>query len=204
MKKAIRSNKGFSLVELIIVIAITAILVSLLVPNLLGFVTKAKKVADVKTAETIGTALERVLIFEEAAGGQWNKISSIGNQIILDVKDPATGESYRINNVLELNGNKFRSAAGKDSQYLCDLLADELCTKDVKISYTTKYIKLMRISRNRENGRVEVWASNDKEGRSSTVFYRLYPDPDPAFYENTDNPVGYSGRWASNSEKKGK
>lgn len=204
MKKTINSNKGLSLVELIIVIGITTILVSMLVPNLLGHITKAKKVADVQTAATIGSALERVLIFEEAAGGQWDKISSIGNQIILDVKDHETGESYRINNVLELNGNKFRSAAGKDSQYLCDLLAEELATKDVKVSYTTKYIKLMRISRNRDNGRVEVWASNDAEGRSSTVFYRLYPDPDPAFYGNTNNPVGYSGRWASNSEKKGK
>ena len=52
-----RKNKGFSLVELIIVIAIMAILVGIMVPVLLHFVEKSNVSSDFQLADTIRSAI---------------------------------------------------------------------------------------------------------------------------------------------------
>lgn len=51
MKKM--NNKGFSLIELIIVIAIMAVLVAVIAPNLTGYIAKSKTNADKTNADTI-------------------------------------------------------------------------------------------------------------------------------------------------------
>ena len=53
-----KNNKGFSLVELIIVIAIMAVLVGVLAPTYLQYVEKSKKANDVSTIDTIVNAVE--------------------------------------------------------------------------------------------------------------------------------------------------
>jgi len=60
------NNKGFSIVELIIVIAIMAILVGVLSPQLIKYLDKSKKAADVQTAQTIATAVNVALANEDA------------------------------------------------------------------------------------------------------------------------------------------
>lgn len=56
MKKRGISNKGFSLVELIIVIAIMAILVAVMVPFLIKYVEKSKVSSDIQLADSIRNA----------------------------------------------------------------------------------------------------------------------------------------------------
>ena len=56
MKKT--NNKGFSLVELIIVIAIMAVLVGVLAPQFIGYVGKAKISTDIQNAQSIASALQ--------------------------------------------------------------------------------------------------------------------------------------------------
>lgn len=60
------NNKGFSLVELIIVIAIMAILAGALAPQLIKYLDKSRKSTDVQTAQTIATAVNAALAEEEA------------------------------------------------------------------------------------------------------------------------------------------
>lgn len=53
------NNKGFTLMELIIVVAILAILIALIAPNLVGFLdsaTKTSRDANAKTAYTVASA----------------------------------------------------------------------------------------------------------------------------------------------------
>ena len=59
-------NKGFSLVELIIVIAIMAILAAAIAPALIRYIDKSRRSDDVAAAETINTAVQAALANENA------------------------------------------------------------------------------------------------------------------------------------------
>ena len=50
-------NKGFSLIELIVVIAIMAILVGVMAPNVLKYVEQSRVAADTQVIETVRTAV---------------------------------------------------------------------------------------------------------------------------------------------------
>lgn len=55
-----KNNKGFTLVELIVVLVILAILAAVLVPALLGYIDKAKKRKDMNAAEAAYIAAQAV------------------------------------------------------------------------------------------------------------------------------------------------
>lgn len=56
-----RNDKGFSLIELIIVVAIMAILVAVIAPNLTKYLSKSKKNADIANADEIEKIYEQAL-----------------------------------------------------------------------------------------------------------------------------------------------
>lgn len=55
-------NKGFSLVELIIVIAIMAILVGVMAPQLLRYVERTRVSADTQVADSVKTAITTAML----------------------------------------------------------------------------------------------------------------------------------------------
>ncbi|MBR1815846.1 MAG: type II secretion system protein [Lachnospiraceae bacterium] len=57
-----KNEKGFTLVELIVVIVILAILAAILVPALLGYIDKAKKSEDLEKAKLCMTSMQSVLV----------------------------------------------------------------------------------------------------------------------------------------------
>ena len=58
MKKLAKNNKGFSLVELIVVIAIMAVLVGVLAPQLIKYVEKSRQATDIQNCDSIATTLK--------------------------------------------------------------------------------------------------------------------------------------------------
>lgn len=70
-----KNNKGFSLVELIIVIAIMAVLVGVLAPTYLQYVEKSKKSNDVSTVDSVINAVEIAAIDPEVNVESWTDVT---------------------------------------------------------------------------------------------------------------------------------
>ena len=60
-----KNNKGFSLIELIIVIAIMAVLGAVLAPNLTKYLSKSKYAADKKNVDQVISILEQACALTE-------------------------------------------------------------------------------------------------------------------------------------------
>lgn len=69
MKKITKNNKGFSLIELIIVIAIMAVLVAIIAPNLTKYLGSSKKNTDKKNADEIASQLQTCITDYETENG---------------------------------------------------------------------------------------------------------------------------------------
>lgn len=63
------NNKGFSLVELIIVIAIMAVLAAALAPQLMKYVEKSRKSSDASTCASIESTINAALAIEDVYSG---------------------------------------------------------------------------------------------------------------------------------------
>lgn len=64
-----KNNKGFSLVELIVVIAIMAVLVGVLAPQLIKYVEKSREATDIQNCDSIATTLKTYFADQEGING---------------------------------------------------------------------------------------------------------------------------------------
>lgn len=78
--KRAKGNKGFTLVEIIVVLAIVAILALILVPRLSGYTKLAKAKADEATARSIKTAVEALVASGEIEGSDEDVTFYIKNE----------------------------------------------------------------------------------------------------------------------------
>ena len=80
MKRENKKNKGFSLVELIIVIAIMVILGAIIAPQYFKHVQNAKKSSDIETASRISAAISAEYAEQQGKGtvtlteGAWRPV----------------------------------------------------------------------------------------------------------------------------------
>ena len=86
------NNKGFSLVELIIVIAIMAILVGVLAPQYIKYVEKSRRSTDIKNAQEIAAAISAD-VADEAIKDDVAKAEFEDDTVTTIAKAP-TGKSF--------------------------------------------------------------------------------------------------------------
>lgn len=134
MKKL--NNKGFSLVELIVVIAIMAILAVTLAPRLVQYVEKSRKAADGEVVNAIMTAT-RLGILEEDIESAFENLMTAGTA---DTIDLITDGIYKAD-----DGDVWTEAPLSDDAYakqLYDIVGNfELKSSDAVAGTTIKIVR---------------------------------------------------------------
>lgn len=129
MKKKEGKNKGFSLVELIVVIAIMAILAIVIAPQVMKYIGKSKDSVDntnmtlYKSAATTTLANEDIFNEVVKAAGT-NGAGATGANVVVKISDPGTGvdvtSASSITDFIKdfkdtlVDGLKLPQAPGKD------------------------------------------------------------------------------------------
>ena len=114
-------NKGFSLVELIIVIAIMAILAGALAPALIKYIAKSRRSTDVSNAQTIATAVANALsvekAYDDATPGDY-PVNTDGTQL-------GTSNAFTSEVTSQLGTSTFKPKYDKDKQFTITVNSDK-------------------------------------------------------------------------------
>lgn len=105
-------NKGFSLVELIIVIAIMAILVGVMAPQLMKYVEKSRVSADTQVADTVRTAIMTAML-DPSVTVSTLPTTTIADKDSAEIKKDASDENAFGTLVEEILGDTTANAAKK-------------------------------------------------------------------------------------------
>ena len=154
MKKM--NNKGFSLVELIIVIAIMAILAGAIAPALIRYIDKSRKSNDVSSCKTIKTAVE----------------TAMGNERTYELLvNGGAGSSITIspNTNTASGGGVSLSVSGSGDQKAKEEIALNIGEKTPKFKYTKNNPTSFKVTIT-SGGTVKVYIS------SATTDYEVCPE----------------------------
>lgn len=139
MRKERMNNKGFSLVELIIVIAIMAILAAALAPQLMKYIEKSRVSTDASTCSSIESCVNAALADEDAYKQVAQKASgSAGThdfEFLIRKDSSANGPEFTV-----IKSSKTSGATEADCKAFADELRASLSSiKDPKQTGMTAY-----------------------------------------------------------------
>ena len=127
-------NKGFSLVELIVVIAIMAVLVGVLAPTLIKNIEKSRESKDAQNIEQIKSACEVALQNEEA---YQNTVNSSGDVTLVTltstncvVESTLTDFKKELDGIMKVEGTTLTSKEYKSKKVTF------IVNKDGQVSYS--------------------------------------------------------------------
>lgn len=138
------SNKGFSLVELIVVIAIMVVLVGLMAPTLIKNVEKSRESVDIQTLDSVRqsvvTALSNEKVYSEFLSESIT-ISAPHITYMDDIKSATTGLNGELSKELDDDGiltAKFNSNACKNAKIKITISADSKVKVEAENAGITK------------------------------------------------------------------
>jgi prepilin-type N-terminal cleavage/methylation domain-containing protein len=90
LKNKLHKSEGFTLVELIVVIAIMVILIALLVPNVIGYISQAQDTANLSSAKAIYNAANTACTNNKSKTGAYPTAQELGDLLNGDDSDPTS------------------------------------------------------------------------------------------------------------------
>ena len=176
-------KKGFTLVELIVVIAIIGVLAAILIPSMMGYIKKSRRTSDIQGAKSIFDSITAVLADDEDVVNSFTANNSVSYNVSTKKGDATVNYSFVVvctkkgsgENLFQWNG---ASAEAEKFLKALDAISD---SKKARIKYakTESGAELNRWFigyRSTDPWNIEVWAGN-----SSVPVYRLWPDTDPDY-----------------------
>lgn len=103
-----QKNKGFTLIELIIVMAIMAILVGALAPQVIKYVEKARESKDLQLTNVVFTAVQTVIASSEV------EVGNITNLSLTDTDDTVSGTTTTVVGYIDSVYAEIEEALGAD------------------------------------------------------------------------------------------
>lgn len=176
------TKKGFTLVELVVVICVIGVLASILVPSMIGYIKKSKRSSDIATAKTIYN--DAAIILAEGGDGADAYIAHCNFNCDVSVDRGDKHESYTIQVVCKrkAGGNTDWSTGNKELQPFVNCI-NKIQDADLGLKF--------RFPEGKSNGKneldrwfiarraddqfkIEIWAGDS----SNTPCYRVWPETD--------------------------
>lgn len=182
-----KKNKGFTLVELIVVLVILAILAALLIPALLGYIDRAREKKNLLNAKNALTAIQAGLSEQYALHGSTLKTGNKEENYIVPSKNKAGTNK---------NGDVNATGTVQKPNSFSDMVLETIDKKDRKKSQTNNIndindpvVLIFGVGSN-------LSGSTCTAHEKYTVYYIMYQetvDSTPLFYFNgvwtTTNPI---------------
>ncbi|MBP3719309.1 MAG: type II secretion system protein [Eubacterium sp.] len=206
MRNTVRNSKGFSLVELIIVIAIMAILSAAIAPALIRYLNKARKADDIAFADSLGSSFMAALNDSESLYDFVTyrvQHEKNGKYVIIGFTGYGNGKEFFTMPHSGADAQMYLEASEESKQILSEVIGKK--TKDIPLKFYRKndldqwvvavdrqYNIHIFVCGHLTNGSSWYIKNNNMApGQNGDYYcYHLWPDVDPKYNKlNTPNDV---------------